>query len=104
MYDEDRLPEHDCIEMTEKMYSEIFNGAEPAKDIWYISFIKKRRSQDHFWMSSFIVNLQRILADEYQGKVRFAFIDAMANEKLKETFGVRTLPQQFLYVDGVFYE
>jgi len=44
MHDEGRLPEHDVIEMTEEMYSEIFNGAEPSKDAWFIAFIRKERS------------------------------------------------------------
>jgi len=34
----------------------------------------------------------RILADEFNGEVRFAFVDSVRMEKLKETFGVRTLP------------
>lgn len=44
MHEEGRLPEHDVVEMTDEMYSEIFNGAEPPKDNWYIAFIRKRRS------------------------------------------------------------
>ena len=41
-----RLPEHDVVEMTEEMYSEIFNGPDgPPKDVaWYVAFIRKRRS------------------------------------------------------------
>ena len=55
-------------------------------------------------MCAYLVNVMRILADEYEGKVRFAYVNSVQSEKLKETFGVRTLPQQFLYKDGVWYE
>ena len=102
--DEGRLPEHDVIEMTEEQYREIFLGPTPPKEPWYIAFIKKKRSQDHFWQSQYVVNMMRILADEYQGKVRFAYISAHAEEKLKEIFGVKTLPNQFLIEDGIVYE
>ena len=44
-------------------------------------------------MSAYIVNVMKELAYEYDGEVRFAFVDSIAQEKLKETFGVRTLPQ-----------
>jgi hypothetical protein len=49
MHDEGRLPEHDVLEMTEEMYSEIFNGPEPCKDVWFIAFIRKQRSMEQFW-------------------------------------------------------
>ena len=49
MHDEGRLPEHDVVEMTEEMYSEIFNGPEPCKDAWFIAFIRKQRSKEQFW-------------------------------------------------------
>ena len=60
----ERLPEHDVIEMTEAMYAEIFNGPEPPKDVWYVAFIRKRRSQPQFWQCQYIVNVMRLLADE----------------------------------------
>lgn len=44
MQEEGRLAEHDVVEMTEEMYSEIFNGPEPPKDAWFVAFIRKRRS------------------------------------------------------------
>ena len=46
----------------------------------------------------------RVLADELKGEVRFAYVDSRKMEKLKETFGVRTLPQQFFYKEGTWYE
>ena len=61
--------------MTEELYVEIFNGPEPAKDTWYIAFIREKRSQDSFWMCAYLVNVMRILADEYEGKVRFAYVN-----------------------------
>ena len=100
----DRPPELDCIEMTDELYAEIFNGPEPAKDTWYIGFVRESRTQDGFWMSAYLTNMMRVLADEYGGKVRFAYVNTPAREHLQWTFGVRTLPQQFLYVDGVWYE
>jgi len=46
----------------------------------------------------------RILADEYQGEVRFAYIISQKQEKLKEIFDVKTLPNTFLIEDGVAIE
>lgn len=43
-------------------------------------------------MCAYLVNVMRVLADEYDGKVRFAYVNSPAREHLKETFGVRTLP------------
>ena len=102
--DEDRLPEHDVIEMTEDLYRELFFGPEPTKTKWLITFIKKRRSMEHLWMCQYVVNIMRILADEYQGKVRFAYIVTSKQEKLKEIYDVKTLPNTFLIEDGIAYE
>ena len=43
--DEGRLPEHDVIEMTDEMYSELFNGPEPNTDTWFIGFVRRKRTQ-----------------------------------------------------------
>ena len=102
--DEGRLPEHDVVEMDVQMYKDLFFGPEPTKDTWYVTFIKKRRSQDNFFMCQYAVNVMRILADELQGKVRFAYINTPRNEVLKEIFDVKTLPFQILIKDGQVYE
>ena len=88
----DKPAELDCIEMTDELYAEIFNGPEPPKDTWYIGFIRESRTQDQFWMSAYLTNMMRVFADEYGGKVRFAFVNTPANEHLQWTFGVRSLP------------
>lgn len=41
----------------------------------------------------YVVNAMRVLADELKGEIRFAYVNTRKSEKLKETFGVRTLPQ-----------
>jgi len=46
----------------------------------------------------------QILADEFQGEVRFGIVDCMDQEFLKMTFEVFTVPQTFLIKDGVAYE
>ena len=102
--DMDRPEELDVIYMTGEMYAEIFNGPQQPTDTWYVSFIRESRSQDNFWMCAYLVNVMRVIADEYGGKVRFAMVNTPAEEELQYTFGVRTLPQQFLYKDGLWYE
>ena len=102
--DEGRLPEHDVIEMTEELYRETFFGPNPTKVRWLLVFTKKRRSQQHLWMNQYVVNVMRILADEYQGEVRFAIVTNRRQEKLREMFDVMTLPNVFLIEDGTVYE
>lgn len=102
--DEDRPEELDVIEMTEDLYRELFFGPNPTNQPWIIGFLKTRRSQDHLWMCQYAMNMMRMLADEYQGKVRFAYIISHKQEKLKEIFDVKTLPNIFLIENGTAYE
>ncbi len=46
----------------------------------------------------------KILADEYEGRIRFAYVDIYADEELKETFGVITVPQSFWIQNGTATE
>ena len=69
--DAGRSPTMDVIELDDQMYSETFQsccGNGPEKP-WYVAFIKKRRSKSEFWQSAFVVNMMRLLADEYGGAV-----------------------------------
>ena len=43
--DEGRPPELDVIELTDQSFKEIFNGKEPPQEIWYVAFVKRKRSQ-----------------------------------------------------------
>mmetsp|Transcript_10646 Transcript_10646/g.13176 ORF Transcript_10646/g.13176 Transcript_10646/m.13176 type:complete len:125 (+) Transcript_10646:165-539(+) len=104
MFEEDRPAETDVIEMSEKMYTRIFNGPEPPEEKWLLVFTRKQRTHRKYWMASYLVNVCRMLADEYAGTVRFAYVDAPRQENLKETFMVKTLPRIFLYSNGTFYE
>jgi len=40
----------------------------------------------------------KILADDYQGKVRFGWIDVLTDELLKESFEIYAVPQNFLCI------
>lgn len=90
--------------MTEEMYTDLFLGSEPTKVPWFIVMVKEKRSEDHFFMCQYIVNVMRIIADELQGSVRFAYINAPQQEKLKETFDIKTLPTSLFIKDGQVYE
>lgn len=46
----------------------------------------------------------QILADEYQGEVRFGIVDIEKEEAMKMSYGVITLPQTFFLKDGTAYE
>ena len=50
------------------------------------------------------MNTLKILADYYRGKYRFAYINTLDDECLKETFGVKTVPQNFMIVNGTALE
>lgn len=59
----------DVIELDGKTYSEIFLSGKAPDKPWYVAFIRKRRSEDKFWQSAFVVNVMKLLADEYAGAV-----------------------------------
>ena len=46
----------------------------------------------------------KVLADEFQGSYRFAYINILEDELLKEAFDVMTVPQNFFIKDGQVYE
>lgn len=46
----------------------------------------------------------QILADEFQGSVRFGIVDVIEEEMLKLSYEVMTVPQTFYIVDGMCYE
>jgi len=50
------------------------------------------------------MNTMKVLADEYQGNVRFGYVDIMRDETLKETFEIASVPQNFLFINGTVYE
>ena len=50
------------------------------------------------------MNTLKILADYYRGKCRFAYINTLDDECLKETFAVKTVPQNFMIVNGTALE
>ena len=46
----------------------------------------------------------KVLAEQYEGKVQFAVVNSKKDEAMRSTFGVRSLPAEFYYKDGTFYE
>ena len=46
----------------------------------------------------------KVLAEQYDGKVQFAVVNSHRQEDMRATFGVRSLPAEFYYEDGIFYE
>jgi hypothetical protein len=44
------------------------------------------------------MNSMKVLADDYQGKVRFGYVDVLKYELLKETFEIFAVPQNFFCV------
>lgn len=41
------------------------------------------------------MNTMKVLADDYQGKVRFGYIDVLKDELTKETYEIYAVPQNF---------
>lgn len=82
----------------------MFRGSHRTNEVWFICILKTFRSQSNFYFSEFVMNTMKVLADEYQGKVRFGYIDTYIDEALKETFDVGNVPSNFLIKDGTVYE
>ena len=69
-----------------------------------VVFLKTRRSQPQFIHSDYTMNSMKILADFYRGRVRFAYVNTAEEECLKETFDVKTVPQNFMIANGTVWE
>jgi hypothetical protein len=50
------------------------------------------------------MNTMKLLADEFQGDVRFGYIDFHADELLREMLQVYNAPCNFLFWQGMVYE
>mmetsp|Transcript_3871 Transcript_3871/g.4523 ORF Transcript_3871/g.4523 Transcript_3871/m.4523 type:complete len:159 (-) Transcript_3871:684-1160(-) len=72
--DEDRPPEHDVIELTDKIYMDAFFGDKPNNVTWIITALTKK-DRDQWDHSDRTVMIERVLAAEQEGKFRFAYID-----------------------------
>ena len=101
---EDTRPvETDVIELTDDMYDELFWSGSQPETPWYVVFVRTDRTSDQFWQSTFVVNVMKIMADEYAGKVRFAYVDTAKSPRMKHTFHIKVLPQSYLFKDGHVY-
>jgi len=98
------IPEtHQPIRVTAAKYEELFSNG-PQETPWLIVFLKTRRSQQQFYHSDYTMNSLKVLSDYYRGAVRFGYVNVIADECLKETYGVKTVPQNFFIKDGMVYE
>ena len=109
--DEDRPPEKDVLKLTKSEYEKIFcanpfsfEACTPPSKPWFIAFVAYKRSEEHYWQSAYLTNTMKLLADHYDGKVQFAVVNSHKEERMRSTFGIRSLPAEFYYVDGIFYE
>lgn len=94
------LPDwHQPIKLTPEKYAKLYNGGMSVP--WLIVFVRTKRSAPQFYHSDFIMNTMKVLSDDYQGKVRFAYIDVLEDEQTKETYEIYAVPQNFLCIpDG----
>ena len=70
-------------------YSEVLTSDKP----WFISFVKTKKAQEQFWHSEFVNFACRVLADEYEGQVRFAYVDILSDEVLKDQISTEKIKQ-----------
>ena len=77
---------------------------KPPSKPWFIAFVAFKRSNEQFWASAYVTNTLKVLAEQYGGKVQFAVVNSHRQEDMRATFGVRSLPAEFYYEDGLFYE
>lgn len=99
-YDPELPDTHQPIKVSEDFFRETFYTNGPQETPWLIVILKTRRSQPQFYHSDYTMNSLKVLADYYRGKVRFGYIDVLREECLKETFGVKTVPQNFFIFEG----
>ena len=92
------------IKLSNKDFKDIFYIGSNPKETWLVVFLKTRRSQPQFIHSDYTMNSLKILADYYRGKVRFAYVNTAEEECLKETFGIKTVPQNFMIANGTVWE
>ena len=105
--DEGRLPEHDCIKMNEQMYMDTFFGPNgPPKEKWVLAFTRRTTApaERNLFQPNEIIHVFKTLAELYKGKVRFAWIDTNAEEKLREMFFLSILPAVAIYDNGTILE
>ncbi len=93
--------ERDVIHLSRELY---YSEVLKSDKLWIITFVKKNKSQPQFWQSEFAYFATKILADEFEGQVRFGYADIHSEETLKETFGVITVPQSFFIFNGTAVE
>lgn len=100
----ENIPEtHQPTKIGEKEFRELFYDNK-QDTVWIVVFLKTKRSQPQFYHSDYTMNSLKVLSDYYRGKVRFGYVNTAEEECLKETFGVKTVPQNFLIKDGMVYE
>ena len=104
LFDQDlSIPEeHRVIKLTGELYDELItsrwgtrlNGDTP----WVILFCKTDQIDNRRAMTNY-----KKLAQYYQGKVRFAYVERRDEELLSETFEVKQLPFTIVIKNGVAY-
>ena len=92
------------IELTPEKYMEILFGDNPSTETWYVSFIAKKRLEPWLKDCALTVNWMSLLAEEFNSSISFAFIDAVNQEKMRETFLVDAIPNNFLFFNDTVLE
>jgi len=86
-------------QMTGKLYDELYtNSTGKMNKPLFMVFLKRMRADHWLDHSDYVKTILDLLAYEYRYKVRIAYSDidsAHGDEKLKETFEVYTVPQNF---------
>ena len=95
---------HQPIELTTEKFKEIFYNNGVQETVWVVVFLKTKRSQPQFYHSDYTMNSLKVLSDYYRGKIRFGYVNTVKNECLKEAFGLKTVPNNFLIKDGMVFE
>ena len=95
---------HQPIELSTEKFKEIFYNNGVQETVWMVVFLRSVRTQHQFFHSDYSMNALKVLSDYYRGKVRFGYVDTLKSECVKEAFGVRTAPNNFLIKDGMAYE
>jgi len=93
-------PELKVINVTSQIY---LNEIVGSKTPWILSFVKRIKSSDQYYHSEMLYQNMLILADEFQGEVRFGIFDD-EDEMMKLTFDVKVMPMTFYILDDNAYQ
>lgn len=92
--------------MTGQMYNDLFVDPLTMQvkehEEWFLTFARVHNAtMEH---SSYAAKMDKILAEDFNGTVRFGIVNTIEEEGLVESYNVQTVPTNLYIKDGMFYQ